>query len=76
MNAEEYLVFEGKSGYRHEYFDGEVFRPAGGELFVQPRSKRCEFYGSDLRVKPMSLIMFIRNIEFPVKLRIIGKKKP
>lgn len=66
MSVEEYLAFEEKSKYKHEYFDGKVFQMAGGkrnhsltisninfELQRQLRSKSkdCEVHGSDLRVK-------------------------
>jgi Uma2 family endonuclease len=64
MSVEEYIAFEEKSKYKHEYFDGVVFQMAGGkrqhsltisniigELFAQLRGKRCEVHGSDLRVK-------------------------
>jgi Uma2 family endonuclease len=66
MSVEEYLTFEEKSKYKHEYFDGDVFQMAGGkrqhsltisninfELQSQLRkkSKNCEVHGSDLRVR-------------------------
>jgi Uma2 family endonuclease len=66
MSVEEYLAFEEKSKYKHEYFEGDVFQMAGGkrqhsltisninfELQSQlpKKAKNCEVHGSDLRVK-------------------------
>jgi Uma2 family endonuclease len=61
---QEYLAFERKSEYRSEYFDGEVFAMGGAsrwhnlvamniaaELRAQLRSRPCEVYPSDMRVK-------------------------
>jgi len=64
ISVEEYLAFEEKSRLRHEYMDGEVFLMAGGkrrhsligsniggELFGQPRERKCEIHYGDLRIK-------------------------
>ncbi len=64
MTVEEYLAMERISEIRHEYFDGEIYAMAGARrnhilitgnlvatLNVQLRSKPCEVYPTDMRVK-------------------------
>jgi Uma2 family endonuclease len=63
MTEEEYLLFETEATERHEYYQGEVFAMAGGsveharimmnasrEISQRLKGKRCEAFGSDLRV--------------------------
>lgn len=63
MTEEEYLLFEAQATDRHEYYQGEVFAMAGGsveharlcgnaygEVRQRLKGKRCEAFGSDLRI--------------------------
>lgn len=63
LSAEEYLQFEKTSETKHEFFRGEVFAMAGadrrynkifsnlfGELAYRLKGKKCQPYGSDLRI--------------------------
>jgi Uma2 family endonuclease len=63
MSEEEYLLFEAQATDRHEYYQGEVFAMAGGsleharimmnasgEIRQRLKGKRCEAFGSDLRI--------------------------
>lgn len=67
VSPEEYLVVERQAGNRSEYFNGEIFAMTGasrkhnlislnvgGELRTQLRSRPCEVYVSDMRVKVSS----------------------
>jgi Uma2 family endonuclease len=66
VSVEEYLAFEEKSKYRHEYLDGEIFQMAGGKynhsliasniiteisINLRLKNKNCDVHGNDLRVK-------------------------
>ena len=64
LSVEEYLAFEEKAKFRHEYMDGEIFSMAGAtrkhskiasnigiELGPQLKGKGCEVHFSDLRVR-------------------------
>ncbi len=64
ITVEEYLAIDERSKYRHEYFDGEVYQPAGAKfshnlissnisfnLRKQFEDKNCDVVSSDLRVK-------------------------
>jgi Uma2 family endonuclease len=66
ISVEEYLAFEERSKYRHEYLDGEIFQMAGGKynhslistniiteisINLRSKNKNCDVHGSDLRVK-------------------------
>ncbi len=66
VSVEEYLAFEEKSKYRHEYLDGEIYQMAGGKynhslissniiteisIGLRAKNKNCDVHGSDLRVK-------------------------
>ena len=64
ISVEEYLAFEEKSKYRHEFLEGEIYQMAGGKYnhsLIATNSirhlsnaldgKRCDVHGSDLRVK-------------------------
>jgi Uma2 family endonuclease len=64
LTPDEYLTRERKSEYKSEYFNGEVFAMTGAsrnhnliainvasELREQLRSRPCEVYGSDMRVR-------------------------
>ncbi len=61
--AAEYLAMEKESDTKHEFFQGEIFAMAGaggkhnvisknvlGELYISLKGKRCQPYGSDLRI--------------------------
>lgn len=66
MTVEEYLVFEEKSKYRHEFLEGEIYQMAGGKyshsligtnilteiaINLRLKNKNCDIHGSDLRVQ-------------------------
>lgn len=64
VTSEEYLAFERQAEYKNEYFDGEIFAMTGAsrkynlisanlvrELSQQLRTRRCEVYPSDMRVR-------------------------
>ena len=63
-NAEEYLALEETADYRSQFYNGEIFAMAGasrrhntiamntaGDLHFQLRSRPCEIYQNDMRVK-------------------------
>ncbi|MGI8495701.1 MAG: Uma2 family endonuclease [Pyrinomonadaceae bacterium] len=63
LTAEEYLAFERKSEFRHEYYRGEIFQMSGAsrehnlivfnlarQISSQLRGKNCEGYANDMRV--------------------------
>jgi len=64
ITPEEYLVRERAAEYKSEYFNGEIFAMAGasrphnlitgniyGELYIQLKSRSCNVYPSDMRLK-------------------------
>lgn len=66
VSVEEYLAFEEKSKYRHEFLEGEIYQMAGGKynhslistnliteisISLRLKNKDCDVHGSDLRVK-------------------------
>ncbi len=66
MTVEEYLAFEEKSKYRHEFLEGEIYQMVGGKyshsligtniirrlgVLFDAKGKDCDIHGSDLRVK-------------------------
>jgi len=64
LTPEEYLLIERKAEYKNEYFNGEIFAMVGanrehnvialniaGELREQLKSRPCEAYISDMRVR-------------------------
>lgn len=64
LTPEEYLAIERRSETRSEYLDGEMFAMTGGsrnhnlivlnvgrELSLQLKTRQCEVYASDLRVR-------------------------
>lgn len=64
MSLQEYLVWEEKSGGKHEFYRGEVFAMAGttirhnrismnisGRLYQLLEGRECEPFGSDLRIR-------------------------
>jgi Uma2 family endonuclease len=63
LSAEDYLTFERKSEFRHEYYRGEIFQMSGAsrehnvivfnlanQIGSQLRGKNCEGYANDMRV--------------------------
>lgn len=63
LSAEDYLAFERKSEFRHEYYRGEIFQMSGAsrehnvivfnlvnQIGSQLRGKNCEGYANDMRV--------------------------
>lgn len=63
LSAEDYLAFERKSEFRHEYYRGEIFQMSGASrehnlivtnsvrsISSQLRGKPCETYSNDMRV--------------------------
>ena len=73
FTPEEYLQLERKAEFKSEYFQGEIFAMAGAspnhgqivtnlarELSLRLKSKRCNVYPSDvrLRVSPMGLYTY------------------
>lgn len=64
ISPEEYLELERKAEFKSEYFDGIIFAMAGAtrthnliatqtsaELVFQLKGKKCEVYGSDMKVR-------------------------
>lgn len=64
ITPEEYLALERQAEYKNEYFDGEIFAMVGAsrkhnlittnitrELSQQLKTKPCEVYSSDMRVR-------------------------
>jgi Uma2 family endonuclease len=64
ITPEEYLALEREAEYKNEYFDGEIFAMVGAsrkhnlittnitrELSQQLKTKPCEVYSSDMRVR-------------------------
>lgn len=63
LSAEDYLAFERKSEFRHEFYRGEIFQMSGAsrehniivfnlanQIGSQLRGKNCEGYANDMRV--------------------------
>jgi Uma2 family endonuclease len=63
LSAEDYLDFERKAEFRHEFYKGEIFQMSGAsrehntivfnlarEIGNQLRGKNCEGYANDMRV--------------------------
>jgi Uma2 family endonuclease len=63
LSAKDYLAFERKSEFRHEYYRGEIFQISGAsrehnvivfnlanQIGSQLRGKNCEGYANDMRV--------------------------
>lgn len=63
MTVEEYLRFEERSKYKHEYMDGEVFRLHDNINTPQPAGNR------------VSHVFIVSNISFYLRLTLREKKK-
>lgn len=63
LSAREYLTWEKEQLEKHEFFEGEIYAMAGaearhnviaknisGELYVHLKGKKCQAYGSDMRI--------------------------
>lgn len=61
---DEYLAFERQAEERHEYLDGKIYEMAGespqhgaitsnlsGQLYLQLRGKRCQYFSKDTKVR-------------------------
>jgi Uma2 family endonuclease len=71
ISIEEYLEMENASIEKHEYYKGEIFAMSGakmphnavhknlwGSLFVKLKGKKCQPYGSDVRIHIESNTLF------------------
>ncbi|MGN6619319.1 MAG: Uma2 family endonuclease [Ilyomonas sp.] len=71
ISIEEYLEMETASPEKHEYYKGEVFAMSGakvphnrissnliGELIMRLKEKKCQPYGSDMRIHIPSNTLF------------------
>lgn len=71
ISIEEYLEMENASPEKHEYYKGEVFAMSGakvphnrissnliGELIIRLKGKKCQPYGSDMRIHIPSNTLF------------------
>ena len=71
ISVEEYLEMENASPEKHEYYKGEVFAMSGakvshniisknlfGNLFAKLKGKKCQPYGSDVRIHILSNTLF------------------
>ncbi len=71
MSIEEYLKMENASIEKHEYYRGEIFAMSGakvphntvhknllGSLFIKLKGKKCQPYGSDVRIHIQSNTLF------------------
>lgn len=71
FSIEEYLEMENASVEKHEYYRGEIFAMSGakmshniiaknllGTLFAKLKGKRCQPYGSDIRLHIQSNTLF------------------
>jgi Uma2 family endonuclease len=71
FSIEEYLEMEETSIEKHEYYKGEIFAMSGakvphiaisknlsGSLYVKLKGKKCQPYGSDLRIHIQSNTLF------------------
>ncbi|MDQ6904594.1 MAG: Uma2 family endonuclease [Bacteroidota bacterium] len=71
ISIEEYLEMENASNEKHEYYEGEIFAMSGakvphisisknlsGTLFGKLKGKKCQPYGSDIRIHIQSNTLF------------------
>ena len=83
MTEEEYLAFERKSQFKHEYVDGEVYAMAGasanhvdiastlfGLMFSQFRNSSCTVHNPDMRLK----VLATGNYFYPDVSAVCGER--